>query len=470
MTQKILDFTAVTFLVLAASLTGILTRPLGELALFWPANAVLIGILCRFPRLIKPSTVVAAIFGYLAADLLMGNSLHNSVGLTIANLTGVGIGIALLMRLSLKDRLLQRPEGVAYVFVISLVVSLSSALIGCFAIESPNPYFSRVASWVSNDMISIIVVLPLLLTMPFSYKEVKVIRSFARRQGDVVKALPCIALVFSMLLAMFIKGPGAMAIPLPAILWCASIYSIPTVAALTTVLCLWWVYIFSGCDVTLLTSSKWVEAGTSIRLGICLTALSPLMVVSLNHANKSLINKLHHAVSYDALTKVLSRRGFIQSVSPMLTIIDKTAPRWFTIMILDLDHFKSLNSQYGHFAGDQTLVYMGDLLTKLLRPDDLIGRFGGEEFAVAYRTASQEDAQNVAMRILRESKQTEISAGGIASIPFTCSIGLSETVELPTKATLEDMLIDADRSLYHAKTNGRKQLAFFANDAYQLRS
>lgn len=469
MTQKIFQFTAVMFLILAASLIGILTRPLDQLAVFWPTNALLMGILCRFPKLIKPSTFIAATIGYLAADLLTGNSLYNTIGLTVANLVGVFLGIQLLMRLSLKDRMLQRPEGVAYVFAISFFVALASALVGCLVVTNSAPYLSRVAIWVSNDMISIIVVLSLLLTMPFSLKEVKIIRSFARRKGDFKAALPFISLIFSMVLALLIQGPGAMAIPLPAILWCACVYSIPSVAALTMMLCLWWVYLFSGSDVASVTGNEWVDGDTSIRLGICLTALSPLMVASLNFTNKSLINKLHQAISYDALTKVLSRKGFIQSVSPMLTTADKTAPPWFTIMIIDLDHFKGINGQYGHYAGDQTLIYMGELLSRLLRPDDLIGRFGGEEFAVAYRTTTKEDAQAVALRILRENKKTEIAAGGISSIPFTCSIGLSETVQLPTETTLEDMLIDADRSLYHAKKNGRKQLAFFADGIYQLR-
>lgn len=106
------DAGAVGIVIFAACLFGIWMRPVGLLAAFWPANALLLGMLVRYPRVATWPAWVAAITGYLAADLMTGSTVLKAVLLTAANLAGVGTGYVLYTRADLDHRRLRQPLSV----------------------------------------------------------------------------------------------------------------------------------------------------------------------------------------------------------------------------------------------------------------------------------------------------------------------------------------------------------------------
>ena len=158
------------------------------------------------------------------------------------------------------------------------------------------------------------------------------------------------------------------------------------------------------------------------------------------------------AASIDPLTGLLNRRGFSEATARMIEREAK-AGRPATVMIFDIDHFKSINDRFGHPAGDEVLKLFATIVTANLRISDLVGRIGGEEFA-AMLPCSMEETVLAADRV-REAFQNcgiEIDDGPVAT---TVSIGVAGG---PANTELDVLLASADTALYRAKRGGRNRV------------
>jgi diguanylate cyclase (GGDEF)-like protein len=123
---------------------------------------------------------------------------------------------------------------------------------------------------------------------------------------------------------------------------------------------------------------------------------------------------------------------------------------------MDVDHFKKVNDHYGHMAGDRVLAYFGKLLRKRFRVEDLRGRWGGEEFILAFKHESKETMQKALNRVLEELKKVEFKGDEGESFYTSFSAGM---VDFPTDGTnIHDLILQADKRLYIAKANGRSQI------------
>ena len=158
------------------------------------------------------------------------------------------------------------------------------------------------------------------------------------------------------------------------------------------------------------------------------------------------------AASMDPLTGLLNRRGFGEATSRMIEREAK-AGRPITVMIFDIDHFKSVNDRFGHAAGDDVLQVFANTATAALRVTDLVGRVGGEEFA-ALLPCNLEEALLAAERV-REA--FEASGVAIDDVPLdtTVSIGVAGG---PANTELEVLMASADTALYQAKRGGRNRV------------
>ena len=127
----------------------------------------------------------------------------------------------------------------------------------------------------------------------------------------------------------------------------------------------------------------------------------------------------------------------------------------FSVAMLDLDHFKAVNDNYGHETGDQLLQLMATKCLEVLRDSDLIGRYGGEEFAILFLHLSAEEALEAAERLREEISHIEVSAPNGERIHITASIGVAELS--PGDRNIDALLSRADQALYEAKNAGRNQ-------------
>ncbi|NRP18650.1 Diguanylate cyclase DosC [Ensifer adhaerens] len=441
--------------VFAACLLGIFSRPFGMLASVWPANAILLGLLVRHPSLSTPTAWICAALAYLMADLLTGSSLGAAVALNAANLIGVGVGYILFMRLSTEHRHLRRPLAVLYMFSISAIAGASASIVGALAVAHyfGEPISRALVAWLTTELVNYVVILPVFLAMP----------PFADRDRVVsatgVKPWPVVSLAASCAAALLIGGPGAIAFPVPSLLWCALTYRLFAVTVLMAIACmLAQVAVASG--VLHLGVDRLAEATLlSSRLGITLLALGPLTVASIDAARRTLIARLSHAVDYDFLTQCLARAAFMVRASALIEAESRKTPIF--AMMLDIDRFKVINDTHGHAAGDRVLQAVALTVRMALRSDDLFGRLGGEEFAILLVRQTPANANRVAERILAAIRALKVDLENGETLSVTASIGIAE--RLPTGPEIEGLLSQADRALYIAKAEGRDRIRAFAD-------
>ncbi|WP_061937527.1 GGDEF domain-containing protein [Aureimonas sp. AU22] len=167
--------------------------------------------------------------------------------------------------------------------------------------------------------------------------------------------------------------------------------------------------------------------------------------------------RLHHAATRDGLTQVLNRTAFKRAAEAEIGATGRRRARdavHHTLLILDADHFKKINDRLGHHVGDEALTAIAATLRRSVRQDDLVGRLGGEEFAILLKDAGLEEARIVAERLRMAIARIEvgpadrrtrlsISAGGIA---FRGPVAFPALYKM------------ADANLYQAKRTGRNRV------------
>ncbi|MEZ9596696.1 diguanylate cyclase [Shewanella sp. 10N.261.52.F9] len=176
----------------------------------------------------------------------------------------------------------------------------------------------------------------------------------------------------------------------------------------------------------------------------------------LNDANQ----KLTEQAKIDSLTGVKNRSSFDKRIIAEGRI-SRRQQTPMAVLMLDLDHFKSINDSFGHLAGDQALRIVAKILKQnLKRPTDLVSRFGGEEFAIILPNTDQVGAQQVAETIRKAISEQPI-VWGEESFPLTVSIGVnSEIITSEEHTTL--LLEQADKALYQAKNEGRNRTKLYS--------
>ena len=168
---------------------------------------------------------------------------------------------------------------------------------------------------------------------------------------------------------------------------------------------------------------------------------------------------LYRLATTDDLTGVSSRRHFMEIAERDLRLARRSGKE-IAAILLDLDHFKEVNDAHGHAAGDAVLRRFGKLSTALLRQSDMIGRMGGEEFAILLPDTDIEGAMTVADRLRRAIAEDR----GSDLPPVTVSIGVA--ARQADDRSIDDLLRRADRALYQAKSEGRNRVAGAREDSH----
>ncbi|MCU1728875.1 EAL domain-containing protein [Pseudomonas sp. 7P_10.2_Bac1] len=169
---------------------------------------------------------------------------------------------------------------------------------------------------------------------------------------------------------------------------------------------------------------------------------------------------LQQVAHYDPLTNLINRRGFNQIFAEKLA--DATANNnKLAVLFLDIDHFKRINDSLGHDAGDELLQNIASLIRGTARGhEDVVARFGGDEFCILIDIHQRDEAQNMAKRIMHTLKDPIELAG--RRMVMTTSIGISVFPDDGTTPT--ELLKQADLALYQSKGNGRNSLNFFSRN------
>jgi diguanylate cyclase (GGDEF)-like protein len=160
---------------------------------------------------------------------------------------------------------------------------------------------------------------------------------------------------------------------------------------------------------------------------------------------------MYDAALRDGLTGVYNRRYFDERLNAEFSFAARHGTG-LSLLFLDLDHFKQVNDTYGHLAGDQVLKELAKLVTKSSRAEDVLSRYGGEEFAVLCR-----DTDLLKSSVLAERIRHEVAACTFVpkvQIKLTVSIGIASIPD-PQITSPKDLVLAADEALYQAKDRGR---------------
>lgn len=192
---------------------------------------------------------------------------------------------------------------------------------------------------------------------------------------------------------------------------------------------------------------RFAPAWLLVLAGVATPALYLLDRVAGSHA------RLLDAARFDLLTALLSRREGLELGRLLLAQAQRNVFP-VSVAVLDVDHFKRVNDQLGHRAGDAVLAEVAARVRASLRAGDFAARLGGEEFAIFFSHASEEQAREAAWRILRGIRLRPIRTHD-GELVVTASIGVAQARR---KETVEALIERADQALYEAKRSGRDRV------------
>ena len=221
----------------------------------------------------------------------------------------------------------------------------------------------------------------------------------------------------------------------------------------------------------LLLDTERLYAGFASVLGVVLSlvlwhrfATAELLGIKVQAQRQQLERQneqLQSMAMQDALTGLLNRRAFETQAEKALSRARRESTGLAALM-LDLDHFKSINDKYGHPAGDAVIKFTADVLATSVRDTDLVARVGGEEFMVMLPGSSAQAALEVAKNVRQRVMQTPQALNATDQIYISASVGVA--CFLPGKmCSFENLYAQADQALYEAKRLGRNRVVQFAS-------
>ncbi len=171
--------------------------------------------------------------------------------------------------------------------------------------------------------------------------------------------------------------------------------------------------------------------------------------------------QLYESATLDGLTGLFNKKFLIDRLSAEFAYCVRHGVK-LSLCMVDIDHFKGINDRWGHVAGDSVLAQISRLVHGASRTEDIVCRYGGEEFAVLLREINERGAARYAERIRRRVERADFQFidkdGSQRSIKVTISVGLA-TLGVTRFGTIDDFITAADKQLYHAKRTGRNRVS-----------
>ena len=435
---------AVTTLVLCL-LSNTLMLP-GKVAVFWPMNAILVGLFCRYSFFNRLHYYLICLLVLLSLDIFWGVQGPGTVLINLSNVSFV---------LFLTNAILHKRDGeekqlkinVLRLYSYCLLASLICAILGSygFSTQVPASFWSVYPVWFSESFSTSVLILPFLLTCSGTMLSSKF---------ELRKMLPVCLLALTLAVSGFSGGIGCLSVTLPALVWCAISYSLPTTCLLT---------LLAGSAEVLMVYLNWVQIGfqghvlqiVSARMGIASLAISPVMVAVSVQAINNLVRQLSARANFDYLTRVHSRFGLYEKLR---VGEQKSSSTPLNVLLLDIDHFKKINDTHGHDCCDNVLVIFASRVKEIVGDQGIVARMGGEEFAVVIPHARDDKGYLLAEAIRADIEQMQVSWGG-DNLSLTVSIGVShgEAEQQEMVDAFDRLLSEADRYLYQSKHFGRNR-------------
>ena len=430
--------------------------------IFWPLNGVTVALLIVRPRRLWPLILMCVALGTGVGEFIDGNDLGATLAQRTLSLFEVVLTASLLPAFSNLDDWLVEPSLYRRFITAVLAGPAASGILASlyFHFATGQDYLDAFRGWGLADAMGIAATLPLCLAL----RSPEARALFGRQQWSATLATLAVALLT--ITAIF------------------TVSSYPLLFLLYPLLMLVdWLLGFSGSTIVLCCAcllgvfltehgyGPFVSAGklalsrdfaVQLYLGFHLLGFLPISILFLER--RRIHRELHQALakmatlaSVDSLTGVANRR----------TLDRHLAEKWgqaqrrqatLAVLLIDIDHFKQYNDEFGHQAGDVCLRAIASALTlQVRRPGDVVARFGGEEFLVLLPDTELEGAGTLGEAICAAIYELAIPQTPNATGRVTVSIGCAATIPTPEQR-FEQLIESADQMLYRAKRAGRNRV------------
>lgn len=166
--------------------------------------------------------------------------------------------------------------------------------------------------------------------------------------------------------------------------------------------------------------------------------------------------ELYETATYDSLTKLLNRKAFLNYLSCLVNLMQRTKSS-LVVLYIDIDYFKTINDTYGHDVGDRVLEYCSSKMQAVLRSSDIVGRVGGEEFVIGMPNTDLNGGMIVAEKLRKSIMDGCVIVDDLPAIKTTISTGIS-VYNYTDTTDVNSLLKIADMELYNAKRSGRNKI------------
>ncbi|MCS2167486.1 sensor domain-containing diguanylate cyclase [Scandinavium manionii] len=427
---------------------GAMLRLVQELSLFWPLNAVMAAIFARYVWLNRLHYYAICYGAMLLFDVMTTQWGFASLIINASNMVFIVMVAQLVMRDKRQAGSEPEPINALRLFYYCLISAIFCALLGALGSVGIDrqSFMPLLADWFSEQFSTGVLILPCVMTLTLPHEIARI-----RWQ----QLLPVLTLALSMLAAIAIGGAGSLTFPLPALIWCALRYPLPVTSALTLITGASEIILVANGIINLAVSGPLQTAQLfSTRLGIASLAISPVIVSTTVAAINNLVRQVSLRADFDFLTRVYSRSGLYEALKNQ----PANTSQHLTVMLLDIDFFKSVNDNYGHECGDYVLAAFARQVYDTVGGQGLVARMGGEEFVVAAKTRDPLDGYHLAEKI-RQRVEANVFQWRQLPLRVTVSIGTGSGT-LGSNENIDvfnELLVEADEYLYRAKKAGRNK-------------
>ncbi|MCC7053416.1 MAG: sensor domain-containing diguanylate cyclase [Gemmatimonadaceae bacterium] len=453
----------------ATALGGLaISRQAGNVATLWPPNGMLVAALMLTTRKRWGDVLLAGLLGSLAANIYNGNSVLAAGSITLANLAEALIAATIIRRRTGQRLLFQRSSDVVVLILASIVAAVVAGALSATSamLLAHAPFTTIFIKWVLGDLLGLLVVMPIAIIVHDLVKHGPDIILAGRTQAEATLVMAAVVLVSvavyspqappvqflvmpTVLLASYRLGPfgAAMSTTIVAVLG-----SVGTAAAAAAVAS-------SPYEVTLKVFNFQLNLAvlflTALPIGSAMAQRSQLEADLLDEKERAdrYAADMAMLVNVDDLTGLSTRRHLLEELD-RLAAAARRAEQPLTLAMIDIDHFKPINDQFGHAVGDAVLMAIGAACRSAVRSDDVIGRLGGEEFAMLMPLTDQESAFRIVDRLRESVAAIAIPVSDGRNVSVTISVGVATFVG----QQIDRLLLDADRALYAAKEMGRNRI------------
>ena len=427
---------------------GAKLRLVHELSLFWPLNGVMAGVFARYVWLNRLHYYAVSYVAMLVYDAMTTQWGWVSIVINLSNM----VFIITVARLVARDKQLGKnkyePVSALRLFNYCLIAALLCALVGAIGYDSIDSlsFGPLLADWFSEQFSTGVLIVPCMLTLALP----RVVPRFKAEQ-----LMPIVALIISVIASVVIGGAGSLAFPLPALIWCAVRYTPQVTCLLTFVTGAVEIVLVANSVINIAVASPFsIPQMFSARLGIATMAICPIMVSFSVAAINSLMKQVAQRADFDFLTQVYSRSGLYEALKKT----ELRGTQHITVMLLDIDYFKSINDSFGHECGDKVLSVFAKHVQKIVGNQGLVARMGGEEFAVVVPSLNAQEGLLLAEKI-RKAVALHPFDWQQKTLYLTVSIGIgSGATRFETLTEVFDkLMVEADECLYRSKKEGRNR-------------